>query len=91
MPTYQYAPDSGECLQCGGHFDQVQKLSEPALTQCPYCTRPVHREICGAALTGMSGPSADQITRAGFTQYKRAADGVYERKAGEGPEHLFAD
>lgn len=32
MPTYQYA-----CTECGHAFEQVQKFSDDALTQCPVC------------------------------------------------------
>lgn len=33
MPTYQYA-----CTECDHAFEQVQKFSEDALTDCPQCT-----------------------------------------------------
>ena len=32
MPTYQYA-----CTECGHAFEQVQKFSDDALTECPVC------------------------------------------------------
>lgn len=32
MPTYQYA-----CTECGHSFEQVQKFSDDALTECPEC------------------------------------------------------
>ncbi len=33
MPTYQYA-----CTECGHQFEQVQRFSDSALTECPECT-----------------------------------------------------
>ena len=32
MPTYQYA-----CTECGHAFDQFQRFSDDALTECPQC------------------------------------------------------
>lgn len=32
MPIFDY-----RCSQCGHTFDALQKLGEPALTQCPEC------------------------------------------------------
>ncbi|WP_340536933.1 FmdB family zinc ribbon protein [Nocardioides sp. GXZ039] len=32
MPTYQYA-----CTECPHNFEQVQKFSDDALTECPQC------------------------------------------------------
>ncbi|MCD4526861.1 FmdB family zinc ribbon protein [Nocardioides sp. cx-173] len=32
MPTYQYA-----CTECDHTFEQVQKFSDDALTECPQC------------------------------------------------------
>lgn len=32
MPTYHY-----RCSECGHSFDQFQKFSEDALTECPQC------------------------------------------------------
>lgn len=46
MPIYAY-----RCGECGHEFDALQKLSEPALTDCPACSR--------AAL-------AKKLTAAGF-------------------------
>jgi putative FmdB family regulatory protein len=33
MPTYQYA-----CTECGHQFEQFQRFSDDALTECPECT-----------------------------------------------------
>ncbi len=33
MPTYQYL-----CTECGHAFEQVQKFTDDALTDCPECT-----------------------------------------------------
>ena len=40
MPTYEY-----KCLECGKHFEMVQKMSDPHLKSCIYCGGQVHRLI----------------------------------------------
>jgi putative FmdB family regulatory protein len=42
MPTYEY-----ECQTCGHHFEAVQSMKDPRLTDCPKegCAGPVHRKI----------------------------------------------
>jgi putative FmdB family regulatory protein len=32
MPTYEYA-----CSSCGNQWEEIQKMSEPALDECPKC------------------------------------------------------
>lgn len=92
MPIYQYALDEGQtCDQCPGRFDELQKIADPKLTQCPRCQKPVHREVCAPAIMGNGSrpPQASEIERAGFTQYKKAGKDVYEKTAGKGPDTIF--
>jgi putative FmdB family regulatory protein len=43
MPTYEYA-----CAACGHQWEQVQRITEPAVKQCPACAKPdAHRLISG--------------------------------------------
>lgn len=39
MPTYDY-----KCENCG-HFEKIQKISEPALSECPTCGGKAERLI----------------------------------------------
>ena len=40
MPTYQYAcTDPG----CGATFERVQSFTDPAVSECPVCGRPVRK------------------------------------------------
>lgn len=39
MPVYDY-----KCDKCG-HFDKMQRITEPALSKCPTCGGPVERLI----------------------------------------------
>jgi putative FmdB family regulatory protein len=42
MPTYDY-----QCSKCGHRFEEIQKMSDPALSQCPKCRGKVKRLING--------------------------------------------
>lgn len=35
MPIYEY-----QCKNCGHHLEALQKMSDPALQECPECHRP---------------------------------------------------
>jgi putative FmdB family regulatory protein len=44
MPTYDYL-----CTKCGHRFEEIQKMSDPALTKCPSCKGKVKRLIGAGA------------------------------------------
>jgi putative FmdB family regulatory protein len=90
MPIYEYAAITGGCEHCQAHFDVLQKLSEPPLTHCPHCGCAVHRVISPPNLAmGSSGLLKDKhAERHGFTQYRRAEKGVYEKAYGKGPKYI---
>lgn len=89
MPLYDYAPVSGDCDQCKGRFEVVQRLAEPKLTTCPTCSKPVERLISAAAIGGKYAITPGKIKDLGMTQYKKAGDGIYERTAGTGGPQLI--
>ena len=43
MPIYEYACDS-----CGHTFDELQKISDAPLTDCPKCGQPQLRKLLSA-------------------------------------------
>lgn len=43
MPFYEYEPKCGKCDICGGRFMDLQKLSDPAHTECPECGQACER------------------------------------------------
>jgi putative FmdB family regulatory protein len=93
MPIYEYEASSEQhCDYCGAGFELLRKLSEPELDRCPKCDAPVIRKISAPNLGG-SGPSLDSanIEKHGFTQYKKAGKGVYEKTAGKGPDVINKD
>lgn len=44
MPIYAY-----RCAKCGHELDALQKLSEPALVDCPACSQPALAKLVTAA------------------------------------------
>ena len=93
MPIYEYR-GSGEdrCALCRDGFEVMQKVSDPRLERCPQCGSPVERLISAPSI-GKSGPALDRsnLEKHGFTQYKRAGSGVYEKTAGKGPDVIKGD
>lgn len=71
----------------------LQKISDPAVSECPECGRPVRRLISPPNV--VSGQAhrlrESNIEKAGFTQYKKAGDGVYEKTVGKGPDTIKGD
>ena len=93
MPIYEYAATGPGCPHCEGHFDVLQKLADASLTQCPQCAAAVVRVI-GVASVAMGGAhllKESNVAKNGFTQYRRAGDGVYEKTAGKGPKYISGD
>jgi putative FmdB family regulatory protein len=93
MPINVYKA-SGErsCPVCRDGFERLQKLDAAPLTRCPACSAPVRKQISAPNLAS-SGPSLreDNLERHGFTQYRKAGKGVYEKTAGKGPEVIKKD
>ena len=96
MPMYVYAvilPDGIE----GETFEVLQGMSEPPLTRHPDTGEPVQRLLSmpNAPRKPGVGSKADLSTknleRLGFTQYKKAGGGKYEKTAGQGPDMISKD
>ena len=45
MPIYEY-----QCLSCGERFDEMQKLSDPPITECRLCKGKVRKMLGAPAL-----------------------------------------
>ena len=93
MPIYEYAATAKGCPHCEGHFDVLQRLADAVLTQCPECGAPVQRVIAAPSVAmGNSHLLKEKhFSKHGFTQYKRAGGGVYEKTAGKGPKYISGD
>lgn len=88
MPIYVYcATTQGQCPHCADGFDVLQSLNEPVIESCPECRTSVARALTAPNLVS-SRPSLSEenIAKRGFTQYRKAERGVYEKTVGKGPD-----
>lgn len=93
MPIYQYIADHPQCATCQEGIELLQKLSDQPLAACPDCGAPMRRVISAPSVVTGSAHLAQEshIAKHGFTQYKRAGKGVYEKTAGKGPAFISGD
>ncbi len=93
MPTYLYCvvnPDGSDDEQ----FEVFQAMHEPALTAHPTSGLPVRRLPVASQVqlgSDASKLSNKNLDRLGFTKYERAGEGVWEKKAGQGPPSIHRD
>lgn len=50
MPIYEY-----RCESCGNEIEKIQKISEPALTDCPECGKPALKKMVSASSFRLKG------------------------------------
>jgi putative FmdB family regulatory protein len=93
MPIYEYAAVDAGCAHCKARFDVLQKMADAPLVVCPECGGGVRRVISvpSVATGGSHLLKEDHFSKRGFTQYKRAGNGVYEKTAGKGPKFITGD
>src|SRR5688572_4643709 len=98
MPLYLYetiTPDDTP----GEQFEIFQSMSEEPLTRHPETGVPIRRVLCAPAVGGKWSDSAmnrsvaddKKLDRLGFTKYVKSGDGVYEKRAGKGPDVIHRD
>lgn len=90
MPVYEYEPDGHDCLICEGRVEVLQSASEEALRYCPTCGMEVRRVVSRAVFkVGGELPQQGKAGKKGFTTYRKAGNGQWERTDGaEGPAQL---
>lgn len=98
MPIYVYEvilPDG----EGGEQFELFQQFSDAPLTTHPETGEPVRRVIQPPFIGGSWSDSAmkksvsddRKLDRLGFTKYVKAGDGIYEKRAGKGPNVISKD
>jgi putative FmdB family regulatory protein len=87
MPIYEYEHQNDPGAKCQNRFEMLQSLSAPIFTACPTCGECCHRVVSSFATikSERATISSKNLERLGFTQYKKAGDGHYEKTAGKGP------
>lgn len=84
MPIYEYEPLDRDCLMCSGRVDVIQGIDEEPLAYCPDCGLSVRRVISRAAFRMARPSGADRAAQGGFSTWRRAEKGVWEKVAGPG-------
>lgn len=90
MPVYEYEPLDHDCLICNGRVEALQGANEPPLVYCPTCGLEVRRVISQSAFK-LAGelPQMGKTGKQGFTTYKKAGNGVWEKTDGaSGPDTI---
>ena len=87
MPIYEYKADEGGCEYCKDRFEVLQSLNDPPLEKCPECGAPCRRLFSSFAAVKSTRDmlSTKNLSKHGFTQYKKAGGGYYEKTTGDGP------
>lgn len=90
MPIYEYESAKPGCDVCKQRFEVIQAVSDEPLQKCPECDAPVHRIFSAFApiKSDRQTLSTKNLAAKGFTQYKKAGDGHYEKTCGEGPNTI---
>lgn len=87
MPIYEYEPEDRDCFLCEGVVEVMQGISEDPLKFCPTCGLSVHRIISRASFKLGTNVDPDNAAAKGFSTWKKAGKGVWEKVAGEsGPD-----
>lgn len=84
MPQYEYEKLDDDCEICPGRFIAIQSIHDEPLTHCPTCGLAVKKVVSAANFKTSSPTNADKAARQGFTTYKKAEAGTWEKIAGEG-------
>jgi predicted nucleic acid-binding Zn ribbon protein len=76
---------------CEGRVEVIQDVGAEPLEFCPYCGLEVRRVISRASVQMGRKTDYDKAATRGYTTFRRAGHGTWERVAGEGPETIQRD
>jgi putative FmdB family regulatory protein len=88
MPVYEYEPLDHDCLICSGRVEVLQGINDEPCEFCPTCGLTVRRVVSRASFALKRGTDPEKAATRGFTTYKKAQKGAYEKIAGDGPDAL---
>ena len=93
MPLYEFKARDTGCPHCAEGFEILLKLTEDKPTVCPHCGNAVVQLISAPYVQAGSSHHLNEsnIEKHGFTQYRKAGGGVYEKTAGKGPDFIADD
>ncbi|HTL54009.1 MAG TPA: zinc ribbon domain-containing protein [Planctomycetota bacterium] len=79
MPIYEYEHLKNHGTTCEPVFELMQAMSDPSLTVCPTCGKPVRR-IISLSTGKVNKFSKTNLKEKGFTKLVRRDKGVYEKE-----------
>ncbi|MDD4871960.1 MAG: zinc ribbon domain-containing protein [Kiritimatiellae bacterium] len=81
MPIYEYQAEYPEksCEYCNSGFEQLMKLSDPPVIQCPKCGNTVIKKISAPSVGSSKSGFDDRAKAAGFHKLKKLGKGEYEK------------
>lgn len=88
MPIYEYEPLEGDCLMCNGRVEVLQSIEDDPCKYCPYCGQEVRRLISKAGFRVDRTPTPEKAAELGFTTFRRAEFGRWEKVAGPGVDAI---
>ncbi len=94
MPFYTYLCATEDCCDyCQNGFSILQRINAEPVLYCPECGYKVKKVISAPnVVSGKAHLTTDKTAQQkGFTKYKRAGKGVYEKTAGKGPKYISGD
>lgn len=94
MPFYTYQCATKDCCDyCHDGFEILQRMNAEPLSMCPECSNKVIKVISAPnVVAGKAHLTTDKAAqKGGFTKYKRAGKGVYEKVTGKGPKYISGD
>ena len=93
MPIYEYLPTSGGCDVCRDGIERLQKMADAPLAACPACSAPLARVIGAPSIVAGQAHvlRESNVSKQGFTQYRKVGKGKYEKTAGKGPPTISDD
>jgi putative FmdB family regulatory protein len=88
MPIYEYKPKEGGCERCEDAFEVFQQCSDEPLNKCPTCGTEVVRIISLSSFNTSKAFTYDEAAAKGFTTFKRAGEGRWDKIAGPGVDAI---
>jgi putative FmdB family regulatory protein len=76
MPIYEY-----RCQSCGHELEKLQKISDPALVDCPECSEPALTKLISAAGFRLKGGGWYETDFKKDNKRNLAGDGKSEKKS----------
>lgn len=90
VPIYEYEPVDHDCLMCPNLVMAVQGVNDEPLQYCPDCGLEVRRIVSKAAFK-LSKGGPDEAAKRGFSTFRKAEKGVWEKVAGPGVDGIVLE